>query len=51
LRGASGPASRRLSLDNGPSVAEAKVDSSGPVELSTVPVLLNASDPANVKLD
>jgi hypothetical protein len=51
LRGASGPASRRLNLDNGSSLAEAKVDSSGPVELSTVPVLLNASDPANVKLD
>jgi hypothetical protein len=51
LRGASGPASRRLSLDNGSSAAETKVDSSGPVELSTVPVLLNASDAANVKLD
>jgi hypothetical protein len=50
LRGASGP-SRRLSLDSDSSVAQVKVDSSQPVELSTVPVLLNASDPLNVKLD
>jgi len=51
LRGASGP-SRRLSLDSALSGAtEARVDASRAVELSTVPVLLNASDPASVTLD